>query len=366
MKVLLASNTEAITQAVVDTLGNSKNGCTALFRCSIEQAPERVAQYRPDAVVVEVGSQPEATWESLREVQETLAVRVLAIGPSTNAQVILQALHEGAYKYIDIERVDDLPAALRRVRAEPALAVQQGKVISVLGASGGCGASTIAVNLATEYCHAQQRCALLDLNLENGELAALLRVQPSYSIADFCHNVARMDGSMFERCLTSDKNGLALLSPPQRYQDIGKVTVRGVRKAISMARNQFPYVVIDVGRSYRGEQAQALFQSEVVVLVARLDVPSVRQAGRVLAYCDDLGIARERIRLVLNRLTSRTELRERDVEATLKMPVALTIPEESRNLGKALQHGVPIIVDRPRSGMARGLRELAASLNGRL
>jgi pilus assembly protein CpaE len=317
-------------------------------------------------VVIEVSGQPEAAWEALREVQETLAVRVLAIGPSTNAQLILQALHEGAYKYIDIERVDDLPVALRRVRAEPPLAVRQGKVISVLGASGGCGASTIAINLATAYCHGEQRCALLDLNLENGELAALMRLQPSYTIADFCQNVARMDGAMFERCLVFDKTGPALLSPPQRYQDIGKVTVRGVRKAISMARSKFPYVVVDVGRTYRGEQAQALFQSEVVVLLARLDIPSVRQAGRVLSYCDDLGIARERIRLVLNRLAGKAELRERDVEATLKMPVALSISEESRNLSKALQRGVPLIIDRPRSGMARGLRELAANLNGKL
>jgi pilus assembly protein CpaE len=366
MKVLLASNTQAITEAVVDTIGNSKNGCTGLFRCSIEQSPERVAQYRPDAVVVEVGEQPESTWEALREVQETLAVRVLAIGPSTNAQVILQTLNEGAYKYIDVERVVDLPAALRRVRAEPPLAVQYGKVISVLGASGGCGASTIAVNIAMAYCHNQQRSVLIDLNLEGGDLAALLRVQPSHSIADFCQNVARMDGSMFEKCLVSDKNGLTLLSPPQRYQEIGKVTTRGVRKAITMARNQFPYVVVDVDRSYRTEHAQALFQSDAVVLVVRLDVPSVRQAGRVLAYCDDLGIARERIRLVVTRLTPKAELRERDVEVALKMPVALSIPEEARYLSRALQRGVPLVVDRPRSAMARGLSGLAASLNGKL
>ena len=195
------------------------------------------------------GSNLNRLGKRLREVQETLAVRVLAIGPSTNAQVILQTLHEGAYKYIDIERVVDLPAALRRVRAEPPLAVQYGRVISVLGASGGCGASTIAVNIAMAYCHAQQRSVLIDLNLEGGDLAVLLRLQPSYSIADFCQNVDRMDGSMFETCLVSDKNGLALLSPPQRYQDIGKVTVRGVRKAITMARNQFPYVVVDVDGS---------------------------------------------------------------------------------------------------------------------
>ena len=120
MKVLLASNTEAIAEAVIDTIGNSKNGCSELLRCSIEQSPERVVPYRPDAVVLEVGSDLELTWDALREGHETLAVRVLAVGPSTNAQTILQTLHEGAYKYIDLERIGgDLPAALRRVRAPP-------------------------------------------------------------------------------------------------------------------------------------------------------------------------------------------------------------------------------------------------------
>ncbi len=367
MKVLLASNTEAISEAVVDTIGNSKNGCTELFRCGIEQSPERVAQYRPDAVVVEVGQQPEWTWEALREIHETLAVRVLAIGPSTNAQLILHTLNEGAYKYVDIGRVDvDLPAALRRVRAEPPLVVQRGKVISVLGVSGGCGASTIAVNIAAVYCHHAQRSVLIDLNLEGGDLAVLLRVQPSHSIADICQNVIRLDGSMFEKCLVSNKNGVALLPPPLRYQDIGKVTTRGVRKAITMARNQFPYVVVDVDRSYRAEHAQALFQSDVILLVVRLDIPSVGQAGRVLAYCDDLGIARERLRLVVNRISSKSELRERDVEAAIKLPVALSIPEESRYLSRAVQRGVPLVVDRPRSPMAQGLNSLAASLNGKL
>jgi pilus assembly protein CpaE len=366
MRVLLASNTEAITQAVVDTIGSSKNGCSELFRCGVEQSPESVAQYRPDAVVLEVGKQLETTWDALREVHETWAARVVAVGPSTDAQVILKTLHEGAYKYIDIDRVGDLPAALRRIRSEPPLTMQYGRVISVLGASGGCGASTIAVNLATSYCHDEQRAVLLDLKLGGGDLASLLRLQPSYSIADFCQHAVRMDNSMFERCLVSHKSGPALLSPPPRYQDIGKVSARGVRKAITMARKLFPYVVIDVDRSYRGEHAQALFQSDVVVVVVRPDIPSVRQASRVLAYCDDLGISRDRIRMVVNHSSAGAELREKDVEAALKMPVALCVADESRHLNRAAQNGVPLVVDRPRSRMGRGITELAATLNGKL
>jgi pilus assembly protein CpaE len=292
---------------------------------------------------------------------------VLAIGPSTSAQVILQALHEGAYKYVDIDRVSiDLPAALRRVRAEPPLGTERGKVISVLGASGGCGASTIAVNIAAALCRDEQRSVLIDLNLEGGDLAVLLRVQPSHSIADFCLNVARMDGSMFEKCLVSQKNGVALLPPPLRYQEIGRVTARGIRKAITMARNQFPYVIVDVDRSYRSEHAQALFQSDVIVLVVRLDIPSVRQAGRILAYFHDLGISQDRVRLVVNRTSAKTELREADVQQALKLPVMLSIPEESRHLNRAVHRGVPLVVDRPRSRMARGLTDLAGSLNGKL
>ena len=367
MKVLLAGNSEAVINAVVDTLGNAKGGCTELLRCTIEQSPERVAQHRPDAVVIEVGPPPEAAWEAIDEVQETYAVRIVAVGPSTDAQTILQTLNHGAYKYVDSRRVaEDLPVALRRARAEPPLATMQGRVISVLGASGGCGASTIAANMAATYCHGEKRAVLVDLNLEGGDLAALLRVQPSHSIADFCQNSSRMDANMFENCLVSQKSGVALLAPPLRYQEIGRVTARGVRKAISMARSHFPYVVVDVDRTYRPEHAQALFQSDVVVLVVRLDFPSVRQAGRVLSYLDDLRIDRQRVRLVVNRTSTRSELRARDVEAALKMPVALSIPEGARHLSRAVQRGVPLIVDRPRSPVAQVLRELASSVNGRL
>lgn len=367
MKVLLASNSETSRIAVQDVIGGAKNGCSELVHCSIEQSPERVAQYRPDVVVMEVGHKANHSWDPIVEVQETHAVRVLALGPSTDARLILQTLNGGAYRYIDVDRVsEELPTALRKLRTEPPLAVEHGRVISVLGTSGGCGASTIAINIAATYCQGGHQPILIDLDLEGGDLAALLRLQPGHSIADFCQNVDRMDKEMFEKCLVTQKNGVALLPPPLHYQEIGKVTARGVRKAITMARNQFPYVVIDVDRSYRNEHAQALYQSDTIVVVVRLDVPSVRHANRVLAYIHDLGIGRERVRLVANRTTGRGELRERDVESALKMPVTQVVPEGARHLSRAGQRGVPLVADRPRSSVAQVLSNLAFSLNGKL
>jgi pilus assembly protein CpaE len=214
------------------------------------------------------------------------------------------------------------------------------------------------------YCKNEQRALLVDLNLTGGDLAVLLRLQPTHSIADFCQHSNRMDESMFENCLVKHTNGLALLAAPQRHQDVAKITARGVRKAITMARSHFPYVIVDVDRSYRSEHTQALFQSDVILLVVRLDIPSIRQAGRLLAFFDDLGVARERIRLVVNRVTPSTGIRDRDVEAALRTPVAISLPAEAKNLSRAAQVGVPLLVERPRSYMARGLTELARSLNG--
>jgi pilus assembly protein CpaE len=92
----------------------------------------------------------------------------------------------------------------------------------------------------------------------------------------------------------------------------------------------------------------------------------VRQAGRLLAYLDDLGIDRERVRLIVNRMMPKVKFREKDVEAALKMPVASTIPEGARHLSHAVQRGVPLVLDRPRSPVANSLFHLAASLNGRV
>lgn len=364
MRILVASDRQPVSDAVENVLQHSSaDGLIGTF--ALREAEERTVQYRPDAVVLALPSEPEPGLAVLREMLDTVPCRVLCVGPGSDAKLILRSLRNGAYLYLDEADLEvELKAAFAKLRLEPPLAVQNGRVISVIGPAGGAGASTVAVNVATVLARKYGECALLDLNLETGDLATLLDVEPAHTVADFCRNLPRMDPTMFQQCLARHASGVRLLGPPRDYAEIADVTSRGVRKAVSMARSTFPFVVVDLDHSSREAQSQALFQSDVILLVLRLDFTSLRQAGRMLKHLQGLGVPRDRVRLVANRYRQPKELRAADLEKALGMKIAHYIPDDSRSVNLANNKGVPVILERPRSGAARSLSKLAWSVNG--
>jgi pilus assembly protein CpaE len=237
-------------------------------------------------------------------------------------------------------------------------------LITVVGASGGSGASTLAANMAACLSQKHSKCALVDLKLEAGDLATLLNLQPVHSLADFCENAGRMDQSLFERCFAQHPSGVWLLAPPSDYTQLSQVTAKGVRKALAMSRNSFPYVVVDLDQTYRREHAQALFQSDVVVIVMRLDFASLRQTRRFLDYLDSLRIDRSRVRLAVNRYQLPQQLRPADVQQALEMKIAFYIPDDPKAVNRANNKGTPVVLDAPRSKASVVMSQIAFALNG--
>src|SRR5260370_1015368 len=106
-----------------------------------------------------------------------------------------------------------------------------GRVVAVLAPSGGSGSSTLAVNVATVFAKQHQSALLVDLKLEAGDLAALLDLKPTHTLAELCQNAAQMDRVMFEHSLARHPSGVQLLAPPRTLADIQCVTPEGVRQA---------------------------------------------------------------------------------------------------------------------------------------
>ena len=127
----------------------------------------------------------------------------MVVGPNVDSKLVVRALRGGADDYVDEEDIEaDLEVALGRLKRE--LAAQSGeggRVIAVLAPSGGSGSSTLAANIATMLAKEHKSAVLVDLKLETGDLAALLDLKPTHTLADLCQNVARIDRVMFERSL---------------------------------------------------------------------------------------------------------------------------------------------------------------------
>lgn len=365
MKVLVASDNYSTASRMREILDGGGCHCPADHMVELADAVDQATRIRPDAVVLGLSPDPDRALPVLGELQEIVSTRILAVGPASDPQLILRVLRDGAFHYLDETQLgDELKSILRRSFDERIVQRPQGRIIVIMAPSGGSGASTLAVNIATALSGQHSCCALLDLRIEAGDLATLLNLKPVHTLSDFCDNADRMDDNIFDRCFAKHSSGVSLLAAPHKFADTERVTVRGVRKALAMARKRFAYVVVDAGQAYRPEQAQAILNADTIVMVMRPDILSLRQARRSTSRLEELGIPPERISLVANRYGRHSELRVRQVEKTLGTKALMVIADDPKNVRRANIAGIPLVVARPYADVARSIHRLAMSVNG--
>jgi pilus assembly protein CpaE len=337
----------------------------------LDLAAGRLARESPDLVFVVLPADPERCLVAMNLIEVFSKAEgradacVMAVGPASNPKLVLRALRGGIDDYLDeAELDDDLKVALRKWRSAKTNQSRNGRTIALLAPSGGSGSSTLAVNVAVALARQHQTAALIDLKLHAGDLAPLLDLKPTYTLADLCLNATRMDRVLFERTLVRHSSGIHLLASPRTLADFSHVTAEGVQRALTQARSAFPYVVIDLDHSFSEVQTIALRQADVILMVLRLDFTSLRNARRSLDYLHDLGIAEERVRLVVNRYGQPKEVPASKAEEALNLKIAHYIPEDARSVNRANNNGVPLILEAPSAKVSRSLVKLAASVNG--
>ena len=150
-------------------------------------------------------------------------------------KLILHALHRGADDFLDQDELEsEFAAILERVLAKQDKSSTPGRVVALLSAGGGCGASTLAVNLAATLAVERGTCGLVDLT-GHGDLAPLLDLQPSFTLADLCENESGLDQAMFEKMLVHHGSGVRLLAAPLHLGGVRSLTARGVTQALELS-----------------------------------------------------------------------------------------------------------------------------------
>jgi len=368
--VCIVTNDEAQGAVVRKVLLREGFDCPTANVTRVELARQLLDRSTPDLIVVGLPNDIDISLgvlDWLEKLPRPNGERVLAIGPAADPKMVLRALRGAVDDYLDQNDLEaELMSALGRWRASLARQEAAGKVIALLAPSGGSGSSTLAVNLAAVLAKQHQAAVLLDLKLETGDLAALLDLKPTYTLADLCHNVARMDRALFERSLARHDSGVHLLGAPRHYDDIAQVTPEGVHKALVLARSSFPYVLIDLDHSFRGEQVEVLREADVILLVLRLDFASLRNARRTIEHLERRGVVRNRVRLVVNRYGQPKEVPFAKAEEALGMKIFHYVPDDPKSVNRANNNGVPVVLETPRAAVSRSLIKLATGVNGRL
>jgi pilus assembly protein CpaE len=313
----------------------------------------------PEIVVVVVFPDAERALAVVQDLRRRIEAPILAVGPATDTKLVLRALREGASEYIDqADLRPELAGALARLDSSE----KAGRVIAVLAPSGGSGASLLAANVAVALMQKSNGCALIDLNLESGDLVPLLDLKPTLTLADLCRYAERLDFSLLQGCLTRHDSGVQLLTAPASIAEIDRVTPDAIKLVLSMAARHFPFVIVDVPHSYRPEQQSLLQQADLIVLVLRLDFISLRNTKRTLDFIQHAGISRDRVQIVVNRLGQAGEISTTQAEESLKIKILQSLPDDPKTVNRAINNGIPVILQAPSAKISRALVDLATRL----
>jgi pilus assembly protein CpaE len=366
MRAYVISDHEPLAGRVREALLRAGCDCPAGQVVPLARASDALSVGVGDLVVVVLSPEPAVAQAALMELRPLSGANVLAVGPTTDTRLVLQTLRGGASDYVDEAELEvELRASLSRLRSAAGTQAEPGRLIALLSPVGGSGTSTLAANLATVLAKEHKRAALLDLKHANGNLADLLDLKPAHTLADLCAGTARMDRAMLERSLVRHDSGVHLLAPPEHFADAVQVTSEGVRQAVSLARDLFPYVVLDLDYGFRDTEAQVLRLADVVVLVLRLDFSALRHTQRALEYLKHLGVHPDRVRLVANCYGRPKEVPARKAEEALGMKIYHYVPDDPKTVNRANNNGVPLVLESPWAKVSRSVSALAHGINGR-
>lgn len=236
--------------------------------------------------------------------------------------------------------------------------VEASRVITVLSPKGGAGKTTIATNLAVGLAKLHPgRVALVDLDLQFGDVASALQLTPEQTMADVVRAPRDFDATMLKVFLAPHSSGLYALCAPETPAEADDISSAHTSNVLALLRSEFAFVIADTGAGIDEHSLAAIEASSDVLLVGSMDVASVRSLRKELEALDNLGMTAQRRHLVLNRSDSKVGMDAGDIEAVLGMAIDVAVPS-SRAVPVSLNEGAPVLEAQPRTPVARSLGQL--------
>lgn len=298
--------------------------------------------------------------------------RFIAAGPQLGSELLLEAMRAGISEYVAKPLTREaLAEALERVGRKMAVTGdgaprKPGEVITVFSPKGGSGATTIATNLAV-HLHGLtgKKTLLVDLDLELGEVAALLGMQPRFSFVDLVRNFHRMDAGLLASYIERHSSGVHFLSAPF-HPEVGEtVNADGIRQILHFLKQHYDYVVVDTSKAFSPTTLATFERADRILLVTTVDLPALRNVKRCLPILDRMaGPGSDKVRLVVNRYDPGDPITLDEVRKTLGMEVRWTLANDYAAVSRSLNTGEPVVLAGGRSAFGHDVMALGADISG--
>jgi pilus assembly protein CpaE len=302
----------------------------------------------PDVVIVDIRQDASSAMGMIERLRAAAPnAGVFAVASSAEPDLILQSMRAGANEFFVFPPAEDtFNGAIRRTAARRE-SIQGAKpaatTLVFFGAKGGAGTTTMAVNCGVELARTGKRSTVIvDLKAGLGEVALFLGVKPRYSVLDAIDNLHRLDREFLRELVVKHKSGLEILAGSDHFDRPNAADAQGIEEVFRLLTRQYEFIVIDAGSQINSCTVAALYASDRMFLVANPDVPSLRNAQRLLERVRELGAAGERVRLLLNRAAEPYPIPPKQIESALGHPIHHTFPSDYKTVSAALNSGVPL------------------------
>ena len=285
------------------------------------------------------------------------AARVVLVTSSPDPELMLAAIRSGVSECL-VEPITRAEAQAAIARVITGQMTTTGEIIAFVGAKGGVGTTTVAVNVAAALSKIAGGTLMIDLNTAGGDAALLLGAEPRFSVLDALANTHRADETFFRGLLTETRCGLPLLASPA-VPFGAPIDAGRLRALLDFVRQRYRCTILDLPRDGSAAR-EALRAANVTVIIANQEIATLRSAA-LLAATIRGGQGGDSVRAILNRYDAGAALDRKDAEESLDLPVMASFPSCYRLLADAANRGEPVATSRHEIGRAfvRFARELA-------
>lgn len=386
IRVLLVDDVAATLENLQKLLGFEDDievcGTASDGRCAIEEA----RRLRPDIVLMDI-NMPHLDGLQATELmsQDQPGPPVIIMSVQGDRDYVRRAMQAGAREFlIKPFSGDELTASIRRVHqleerkgafmarvANATSALEgggtvpskRGDVFLVFSGKGGVGTSIIASNLAVALgMETRGRVALVDLDLQFGDVGVLLDLDHPRSIADLADTPASSDAELIQDTLAGGPQGIQVLLAPNSPEHAELVTTDHLRTIMQELQQTFDFIVVDTASHLDELNLEAIDLATRVILVATLNITAIKDTKLALKVMESLNIEPDRILLTLNHSDPFSDLDKEAVASNLRFPIALEIPNDPRVVGGSVNRGTPFVIANPEAEVSRSIRELVSLL----
>jgi pilus assembly protein CpaE len=326
-----------------------------------------------DLMIFELGKNDDKDFQVVGSILDlNTAGDVFLTSRDSSKSVLRQAIKIGAKDFFSQPiNADDVIQSLESYRGfrERAggkiISEKKGKIINILGSKGGVGATTLAVNLATNLAEYQgvQSVALVDLNTSFGEIPFFLEFKPNYHWGEITDNIARVDPTFLMEILHKHASGVYVLPSPNCLNGCEPPTPDIMERLLLLLRGMFEYIVIDGGHTLDSSSLRIIEMSDILLLVSILNIPCLSNTNHLVKSFARLNyLPDEHVRIVINRYLRNSEISLRDAEKGIDKEIYWTVPNDYKTTMSALNQGKSLSEIASRASITKNLRRLVDNL----